>query len=451
MADQRANRDEEIRKILELVAAGEITPEGAATLMDALEARPAPSEGDGSRRQPANGHRVFRVAGPAAPNRPRPPARPHPPALPHRVTVRSTEHGADAHGVGRDLSRELRRLSREARRISHEAQKVAKRDMKEAIREAKGEIKHAFRLSVNEARKAATEVEAELRRVFTDGSGEGADFSWLANLAGLDITRDRVKHVAQVLLQEDAGPGDRVSIRNAGGDIVVRGWDEARVEVRGDKVGWGMDKEMAQDRAESMPLEIQRRDGEILVEARPPVASGMGLFNLQRMKSDITVMVPRGMQLSANARGGDIIIEESAGDLSVNTTGGDVVITGASGNVDAETVKGDLTLREAKAKNLALTSLSGDITIYLSPQPGGDYRLRSARGDVHAHVAPDQDVECDLETVSGDLNVGGPFSIVSRERGRIRCAMTGPAAADREDKPLSRLKIVTISGDASVS
>ncbi len=435
MADQRINREEELRKILELVAAGDITPEGAAKLLDAIEVSAA-GEARAGEPEPARGPRRGSGA-----------------SRPHRVVLRAPGHTAGKRS-GNDLSRELRRLNREARRISHEAQKIARRDMKEAIREAKGEIKDAFKLSVTEARKAARQVETELRRVFSEGGGLTGDFSWLANLTGMGIARDRTKHVAEVVLQEEVGAEDRVSVRNAAGDVLIRGWDERRVEVRGAKTGWGIDKEMAQDRAESMPLEVQRRDGEILVEARPPVPSGIGLFNLQRMKSDLTVMVPRGMAVAVNARGGDITVEEHEGDLSVNTTAGDVVIGVSRGEVDAETVNGDITLRESRARSLALTSLSGDITIYLSPQPGGDYRLRSARGDVRAHIAPDHDIECDLETVSGDLSVGGSFRIVSRGRGRVRCAMGAKepvAGTSAPELGQARLKFVTISGDASVS
>lgn len=354
------------------------------------------------------------------------------------------------HSSGRELSREMRRFRREAKRISHEASKASKREMKEALREAKDEIKRAFRLSVGEARRAIADVESELKTAFSSGDpGEPGATSWLSSLARLGLVRDKAKHVARSVATHPVRPGDRVTIQNFAGDVVVTAWDESRVEIRAERTGWGADHEMAQDRAESMPLDVQQREDGVLIEAHSAVPSGVGLLNLQRMTSDLAISMPRDADLSITTKGGDVVVGGQRGALLVTTSQGDVAIDGATGAIEVETVDGDIILRDCSSGKLGLTSVSGDITVYLKAQPGGEYRLRSAEGDVAANIAPSSDIEVELETVRGDLTAGGGMTVLVRQPGYLRGAVHG--VADAGQSAPANLRIVTINGDASVA
>jgi len=452
MSDRLSNADQELRRILDLVAAGEVTPEAAALLLDAI----APSADQSVAGRPPAAIPLPPSYGPSdsrrrvtdgAPRR-KPAAQPAGRIYRSAAGVRSS---ADAlHSSGRELSREMRRFSREAKRISHEASKASKRDMKEALREAKDEIKRAFRLSVGEAKRAIADVEVELKTAFSSGDPtDPGGSSWLSSLARLGVVRDKVKHVARSVAGHPVRPGDRVTINNFAGDVVVTTWDESRVEVRAERTGWGADHEMAQDRAESMPLDVQQRAGEVRIEAHSAVPSGVGLLNLQRMTSDLAISVPRDVDLSITTKGGDVVVSGHHGQVAVTTSQGDVAIDGATGAVEVETVDGNIILRDCSSAKLGLTTVSGDVTVYLTAQPGGDYRLRSAEGDVAANLAPGSGIEVELETVRGNLTAGGGMTVLVRQPGHLRGAVHG--AADAGQTAPATLRIVTINGDASVA
>jgi len=344
----------------------------------------------------------------------------------------------------------VRRLRREARRLSHEAQRFANREIKESLREAKAEIKRAFRLSVAESKRAVKQVEQELQTLFSDDPEAPGPGSWLANLAGIELARDRVSHTAQVLLAQPAEDIERIAVRNTTGDVTIRGWDEQRVEVRGSKTAWGMDREMAQDRAETMPLELLRGDREVLIEARAPVPAGVGFLNLQRMRTNIVVMVPRQLSLVANTRSGDVAIDGCTGAVEVNTTSGDVVIDCLAAPAEVETTSGDIRLTACRGVGLALTTLSGDMSVSLFPQPQSEYRLRSANGDVVVKLDGEVETDVLIETEAGDISHGPGLAIVRREASRLR--LLYPATGEQAPGGAARakLRVVTIKGDVSV-
>lgn len=347
--------------------------------------------------------------------------------------------------------------------MAHEARRISRRDLRDALREAKHEIERAMRLSLEESSRAVREVEAELRGIFGE-AGAGARRRhprWVSRLAGLDMSRDTVKQTSSLELQQEVAPHETITVRNTSGDVFVRGWDEMRVEVRGDRTAWGLDKEMAQDRAESLPIEISQRNGEIIVEARPPVPAGIGVLNILRTHTDLVVMVPARAALEITARNGDVTVVGHRGPLSANTTRGDISLTDPQGRVRAETVSGDIQLGPGPVAELELISVSGDISASVNPVAGGQYRLRSASGDVTVRVeAPASCVlRYEVETVSGDLHVELGGKLLTRERGRIAGEMipearegAGPAPDQRDGgQAAAILKIATISGDVSVS
>ena len=428
--DRPGDVDQEMRKVLGLVAAGKLSPAEADELLSAL--LDAPDDP---------------VTAPEAP-----PRRPEPsPRKIERLKRQAASLEQEAQRERGPTSREIRRLGRQARRLEYEAQRTAKRELKNAIREAKSGLKQAFRLSVREVRRATREVESELRKAFDEKRGELNPSSWLANLARLDIGRDRVRHVTEVRLEQPLNGTERLAIRNVNGDVTVVGWDENRVEVQGQKVGWGVDREVAQDRAETMPLEIQRRGSEVFVEARAPVPAGVGLLNLQRMHTDLVVRVPRTLSLAVETAGGDVRLRGHDGEIEVGTKQGDVVLKGAKAETTVETLSGDISVRECTAPSLDLTTVSGDLLVQMTPQPAGEYRMRSAKGDVVARLEGSVATSCQLESERGDLSTGRSINVLSRASGRLKCLYPRDSTTPPPAGQGAELKVVTIKGDISVS
>ena len=123
-----------------------------------------------------------------------------------------------------------------------------------------------------------------------------------------------------------------------------------------------------------------------------------------------------GLRLNAeNARissvSGDITWEGDAGILEMNTTSGDAETKGAFREIRMNTTSGDLDLEltEAGKTDIAVQSVSGDISVRLP----ADVRtisagLKSVSGDIRrrgVEIAEDAPVRVDAKTVSGDLKI----------------------------------------------
>src|SRR5262245_50713287 len=85
--------------------------------------------------------------------------------------------------------------------------------------------------------------------------------------------------------------------------------------------------------------------------------------------------------------GGDILVENVDGDLDIRNTNGGITLNGVAGSVVAVTTNGSVraTLTQVTAlKDMAFTSLNGNVDVTLPSSTKANLRLRSARGDVYS-------------------------------------------------------------------
>ena len=85
--------------------------------------------------------------------------------------------------------------------------------------------------------------------------------------------------------------------------------------------------------------------------------------------------------------GGEILVENVDGDLDVHNTNGGITLNSVAGSVVAVTTNGSVraTLTQVAAqKDMAFTSLNGNVDVTLPPSTKANLRLRSERGDVYS-------------------------------------------------------------------
>jgi hypothetical protein len=85
--------------------------------------------------------------------------------------------------------------------------------------------------------------------------------------------------------------------------------------------------------------------------------------------------------------GGDILVENVDGDLDVHNTNGGITLNSVAGSVVAVTTNGSVraTLTQVAAqKDMAFTSLNGNVDVTLPPSTKANLRLRSEHGDVYS-------------------------------------------------------------------
>lgn len=172
-----------------------------------------------------------------------------------------------------------------------------------------------------------------------------------------------------------------VDLTTMRGDIIVTGWDrrEARIQARVER--GVMDFELSSSR-----VTIEERGGQ------------------NRSRNSDTryeVTVPRGVRVIARTNSGDISITGSGGEVEANTTSGDITISDAAGRIEAGALSGEITLSQIKG-NIDASAVTGSIDV---KDVEGELHLESTSGDILIAGAKARDVE--VSTSSGEIAFAG--------------------------------------------
>jgi len=193
------------------------------------------------------------------------------------------------------------------------------------------------------------------------------------------------------------------------GDLHLMGWDEPRVEIRGE----GEEE-----------LIIERSNGELVI--RSPVSCRVSLSSLVA----VTVRQVQGdlqgqrldSALEVNEAQEDVHLREGSGPVRLQAVHGDLVVERQQGPLSAETVHGDALMRDVSA--------SVDLK-----QVKGDLRARAVEGALRAEV-----VEGDalVREIAGPLTLGqvkGDFSGVTLDGGAEVRQVIGDVAVNTRFAP----------------
>jgi hypothetical protein len=186
-------------------------------------------------------------------------------------------------------------------------------------------------------------------------------------------------------------PGGTVALVNTNGDITVRGWDEAFVEVRAGKRGVRAGRrEFHLGGLDDLSPDIRFRvDGDQVKIQCPDDAEWDDVF-------DFEVRVPRSVRLQGIRNGeGRIVVAGVYGRLEVEAERGEVVVENFSGALD-------VSLEEGNVRAEAL-----DI------RPEDEIRLEVGEGDIEIFlqepVGAALDVEAEDGAVTSEFDFGRPL------------------------------------------
>jgi len=217
----------------------------------------------------------------------------------------------------------------------------------------------------------------------------------------------------------DADAKGDVSVEFVRGRVSVTGWDKNQVQVQG----------KLDDRSEGLVFE--KRGNVIVIEDKTERQLNRG------EGSDLTIFVPRRCNLEVGVVSADIMAKDIAGKSELQTVSGDIRAEKLGHVVELQSVSGDINLTGA-GRNVSMASVSGDIKAYITAQTieveavSGDINVRNegelsrgdftvVSGDVQVESALSDDIDLELESVSG--------SLVLTARGAVNArinAETGP-------------------------
>lgn len=193
----------------------------------------------------------------------------------------------------------------------------------------------------------------------------------------------------------NVSPGGMLTVDADGADISVVGGDANTVSVRIEARG-------SQSELDELNLSAEQSGDGVRVEARRPGSRGWRWGGSWRVETHIDVTVPRNYRVDAKTSGGDVRVEDVAGQARVRTSGGNLFVRNLKGDFEGHTSGGEVRIE----------SMVGAVNAHTS---GGNVLVSKVKGDV------------DASTSGGDVRVVGVDGRIraGTSGGSVRCELTG--------------------------
>ncbi len=217
----------------------------------------------------------------------------------------------------------------------------------------------------------------------------------------------------------------RVVLDNIHGNLSVKGEDGADVKVTGRKTVRAFNRTDADLANTQSQVRVERQGDLMVIRAEEPRS-----MRMLSVSTDLDITIPKGLDVEARGRSGDLTVDDVGGSVDVSNGRGDVRLNGIgkdvkiessrSGLVRAADVKGNLDL-EGRGGDVQIENIQGQVTVNGEYSGTMEFRglakplhFQSARSDFRAEQIPGS-VTLDLRDMKLD-NVVGPVRFESQVR-----------------------------------
>jgi DUF4097 and DUF4098 domain-containing protein YvlB len=210
-------------------------------------------------------------------------------------------------------------------------------------------------------------------------------------------------------IQHVIGPRGRFTLRQASGEITIRGVEGDTVRVRS-----------LEGKALSEQFHVETGDGFVELRQTKRLTLGIQLFSGDNSPS-VEVEVPHGATVAVETASAEVTASDLSGTKRFRTASGELELRRFAGELDAETVSGDIDVDGQAPLDLVTKSISGDIRvrvprlrrldmgttsgdIWLDAELAGEgpFALRSISGDVT--IVGRSGLRVEAESITGDLS-----------------------------------------------
>ena len=233
-----------------------------------------------------------------------------------------------------------------------------------------------------------------------------------ASRAGIAIRIDGNR--GELIVDEtfDVREGQDLVVNVPGADVSVStgSSNQAEIQIYLD----ARDMERARAYVESLNLEVFQSGDRVVVETERSRNRNWNWRKRGGAELAVDISVPRRFNVDVKTSGGDVDLEELAGEVSLMTSGGDIEIENVSGPMARiKTSGGDIDVESVECEDIELSTSGGDISG--NGLAGEDITIRTSGGDI------------EFTSLVGDANVstsGGDITM-SESRGHLKAGTSG--------------------------
>ncbi|MCG6958050.1 MAG: DUF4097 domain-containing protein [Gemmatimonadetes bacterium] len=220
--------------------------------------------------------------------------------------------------------------------------------------------------------------------------------------------------------------GDRVQVRDLGGELEVRAWDRAEMEVTSEDRSAGnvtvsrngsrvlLEPEGRKGRREDVVMTIRLPSWAALdVQGREldvDISGTAGDVSVRNVSGDIRVQKTTG-DLDLSSVEGEVTVTDARGSVRAHSRGDDVTLTRIVGDVDAGTGDGNVRLDGIDAASVSGETLDGDVYFAGSLMAGGRYSFSVHDGDATLVIPRASEAHVTVSTFDGEFSSDFPVTL----------------------------------------
>ena len=206
------------------------------------------------------------------------------------------------------------------------------------------------------------------------------------------VAAEKVKFEEKFAKTLDLVRNGKVIIKNMSGNIEVKTWNKAQVQIDALKVSKATTLAKAKENIAKVKITITEENSTLRITTEYPKGPNKNLS----VSIYYTLMIPSESALNASTASGNVTCEDIGGDLKAETASGNVACENISGDLKAETASGNVIVSGAK-NGANCSTMSGTVEV---DNVIGNVKLHSVSGNVIANTIKGN---VDAETVSGSV------------------------------------------------
>jgi hypothetical protein len=217
----------------------------------------------------------------------------------------------------------------------------------------------------------------------------------------------------------EAAPNPRITVTNARGQILIRGWDKPQVhiiytvmspyvDIDTEAIPSGGSPDKIHFATHFLDPRVSENDRTVDYSLDVPTGTDLEIRNTQ---GSVRIEKVQGDDASVESVGGAILVTDFTGHLFLRSIGGNIDVIRPSGRVEAYSITGDLHFVSPTTSKLRGTTTSGRIVFEGDFRDGGDYSLSDYSGDMDILCPPSASFELNAKTDRGKLENEMPMTI----------------------------------------
>jgi hypothetical protein len=215
--------------------------------------------------------------------------------------------------------------------------------------------------------------------------------------------------------------GNRLSVDNFAGEVIVRAWDRdavrvqarhtprTRVTIRTNPSGVVVVGAGSTGAPGSVDYEINVPSWmSVKIEgtyAYIAVEGTHGEVAAETVRGDIAIKGGAGF-VTGKSIEGEVVLENVRGRVTASSVNEDVVINGANGDVAAETTNGHITLTNIESASVDVGTVNGNIKYDGTATNNGKYRFSTHNGNIAVAVPDTASATFNVRTYNGSVSTG---------------------------------------------